>query len=254
MSNKLANLPKERKPKQSTFFGKNFLTLGWGLLVIVFLVGLAMLRLAWWQWHRFIEKSELKAHYSIEQTKAPQEIEAVSPLDESVTGLAVSLNGTFLSDKYFLHQNQVVNGQSGFDVLMPFQLTKTGDVVLVNRGWVSDADAKLPVFSDSVTLLGRLRKPQSRTFGLHEEEKLGWPRKIVFIKLDKLSKQLEKPLLPVMVMLSDDSLYAFKTHWSPALIVPERNLGYFLQWIAFTLVLWTGFVILNRRYYSKEGE
>lgn len=244
MSN-ITDLKKEGKLK--SFFRNNFLRFGFSVFFVVLLVGFVMLRLAWWQWNRYNERLEVKMHYAIASQQAPVPLLTLPDFNDSRIGESVTIKGRFLPDQYFLHEGQFVDNQYGFDVLMPFKVENTDKIVLVNRGWVNSDREDIVTPDSTVELQGRIRIPFALTFGFHEEVKPGWPKKIAFTDLEKLQEYLKAELVPVLVMLDNDNPYALQAHWKPTAIHPERNLGYFFQWLAFAMVWFGGFVVLNRR-------
>ena len=48
----------------------------------------------------------------------------------------VRLQGSYISDKQFIYDNQIVDQVSGYYVLTPFVLTGQSNAVLVNRGFI----------------------------------------------------------------------------------------------------------------------
>jgi surfeit locus 1 family protein len=98
--------------------------------------------LAHWQAARAGEKRALQALY--EQRLHEPLLDLSGPArDEAPLFRHVRADGEYLADAQLFIDNQVHEGRAGFSVVTPLRLAGTGDVVLVERGWI-ERDAKYP--------------------------------------------------------------------------------------------------------------
>lgn len=108
------------------------------ILVTVLLVGMC-LGLGIWQVQRLAWKTEL-----ITQMEAAHDGQPLikARLPENLDALVeknfarVNLPGKFIHAHEFHRIGQYHNGQTGYDILTPFQIEGDGRIILVNRGWV----------------------------------------------------------------------------------------------------------------------
>jgi len=135
---------------------------------------IVLLLLGSWQVHRLGWKTGLIAEYQ-ERALAP----AVSLPDAGISLDAfrfqrLSLSGRFLHDKEIYLNGRTYEGNAGFHVITPF-IEEDGRIILVNRGWVSEA-YRLPSsrpfsVSQSVqSIEGIIRAPQKKGYFVPENE------------------------------------------------------------------------------------
>ncbi len=103
------------------------------LLAFVLMMGLGV-----WQMKRLEWKTALLAGITTQMQKPPV------PLPEKMDNPAaweyrrVTMAGRFFHDHAFLVKPRTLDGVSGYHMLVPFQRL-SGGVVMVNRGWITDA-------------------------------------------------------------------------------------------------------------------
>ena len=76
-----------------------------------------------------------------------------------------------------------------------------------------------------------------------EEARQGWPYRIQHIEIPTLSQELQRKLLPFVVLLDAEEPDGYLRAWQPmAGFGPERNVGYAVQWFGLAAV-WAGMTI-----------
>ncbi len=142
----------------------NIAKVGLGLLsflLVSALVALGVWQLSWWQWQdRILEQSRIVA---ASELATLTDIEAGLEYGFDVNVLRVKLNGFYRHDLERYISAQSNTGAPGYKVITPF-IEDLGYVVLVDRGWVSEADRdpatrsdpRLPQGNISVTGITRL--------------------------------------------------------------------------------------------------
>ncbi len=95
-----------------------------------------------WQWHRYEAKAanadRIHSHYGA----APRPLTDVlgrSPVPLAEDWTRVKAQGTYAADETLLVRNRPLDGTYGYEVLVPLVLGD-GSAVLVDRGWVPNAD------------------------------------------------------------------------------------------------------------------
>ena len=154
----------------------------------------------------------------------------------------VSLHGQYITDRQFLARNRPYEGQNGFEVLVPFQ-ADTGEVVLINRGWISasssdasrpSADVPTPPAGD-VTVIARIHQGEMST-GKDAPE-----GQIASINLQDISERTHLPVATGAYGLleSEDPSSANRPEQKSE---PELdngpNLSYSMQWYAFAILIY----------------
>ena len=133
-----------------------------------------LIMLGLWQLDRLAWKTELIDSFNDRANAA-----AVAPPDPSADLSRfefqnLELNGRFLHDKELYLTGRTYEGNAGFHVVTPFQ-TVSGQLLLVNRGWVSEAyrEPKTRLFSvkpEQISLRAVLRLPQEKGYFVPEND------------------------------------------------------------------------------------
>ena len=131
-----------------------------------------------------------------------------------------------------------------------------GGSVLVNRGWVpaSGDRRRLPDVdvSDLPRLLtgriDRLPRPALRLAADAAVSAAPWPRRLLFPTVAEISTQTGYALRDFQLLLNPDEPDGFLREWKPALMEPEKHLGYAIQWFGLAATVVVVFVILAWRH------
>jgi cytochrome oxidase assembly protein ShyY1 len=165
-------------------------------------------------------------------------------LDPASEWTQVELKGSYLVDGQRIVRNRPLNGQPGYEVVVPFRLA-TGETVVIDRGWLPIGN-KNPGSPDSVpapppgevTAVVRLKHPEP-------ELQRGAPEgQLASIDLEAYSAQLGYPLLT-------GAYGQLASETPPAVEMPMAfpkpsteegtHLSYSLQWFAFGVLMFVGF-------------
>ncbi|VAW77288.1 Cytochrome oxidase biogenesis protein Surf1, facilitates heme A insertion [hydrothermal vent metagenome] len=218
------------------------------LVLFVFLISLGF-----WQLDRAEQKKALIDQYD-EQGKVVLQLEADLVSSAGLNYRAAAVEGHYDSGHQFLLDNRTHAGRVGYQVLTPFIIRDSGIAVLVNRGWIplGQSRERLPdinVAEDQRRVTGLVKVPYEKVFMLGEEDpRESWPWRIQQVQLDALSAELERPLLPVTLLLDDGQAEGYVRRWQPAAgFGPERNIGYAVQWFGLAITLLAIYLIVNTR-------
>ncbi|MCU1358716.1 MAG: hypothetical protein JWN99_5 [Ilumatobacteraceae bacterium] len=227
--------------------------LAFHLLVVVLVV--VMVNLGIWQFHRLQGKQAFNAEV---RSRAGMPVE---PFDQvvtaNITSLAdaeqvewrtVTVEGTYLAGEQVVVINRSQGGAAGEDVVTPMQ-TDSGELVLVNRGFVADTDTVPAPPAGRVVVTGRLRTTEKRTFGGLTDPPSGDLTELQRLDIGRLSKQLPAPVAPAYVALLTSKPMAAT---DPIPVAdPELDEGphksYMIQWFIFSLCAIVGWVLALRR-------
>lgn len=133
-----------------------------------------LLMLGFWQLDRLAWKTALIESFNDRANAA-----AVLPPDPAADLVSLEfrnldLTGRFLHDRELYLTGRTYEGNAGFHVVTPFQ-TVAGKLVLVNRGWVSEAyrepeSRQFSVTDGQVSLRAVLRLPQQKGYFVPEND------------------------------------------------------------------------------------
>lgn len=224
----------------------------WATLVTLSAM-LAFSSLANWQYQRGQDKAAIIA------AQVAAALEPALPVrqgdDLPDWGRRVALRGRWQGGQEVLLDNQTHQHRNGVHVLTPLRLLVSGELVLVNRGWV-EASAyreKLPdtgrLPDDVVTVTGMWRDlPRA---GISRADTQGcspavsWPQRLNYPAHDELLCLYGAPLARGLVQLDPDAADGFVRRWADFGVPPARHYGYAVQWGALALTALVLYLVLN---------
>jgi surfeit locus 1 family protein len=206
----------------------------WRWLLVTIVVVALLLGLAMWQWARAANKAQLLQRLEQLQQAGAVSARALTELTPAqADGLLIGAQAHWVAPVVWLLDNQMLQGKIGYDLIVPMQLDATGEIVLINLGWLAAPRerAQLPVPSVPArfTIQGVVRTHLGGfRLGKNTENNGRWPRRIQQIDLPDLSAQLKQSLYAGIIYQQQNSPYA--VHYQPVVMLPERHRAYALQW------------------------
>ena len=205
-----------------------------------------LLALGSWQVERGWQKSQILAQLS-DHSQEYKPLNAIPHDFAAFDYHTVTLTGQWLNNKEFLLGNRFYQQQIGYEVLAPFRLP-SGQLLLINRGWISAIQAKTIPVATATSIQGTLYVPKKGyTLGNSITDNSQWPRVSLYIDNAAFSQALGETVLPIMLVLDQQQTDSFTRIWQPVIMSPERHYAYALQWfgLAFTLLVF-GFIWRKR--------
>ena len=155
----------------------------------------------------------------------------------------VRVRGVFVGDRQGLLDNQVRDGQVGYDILTPLRVHGRDELLLVDRGWLARGPRRedLPQWSTPdgpVTLLGTLHTPADVPLLSGEiSDTFGGAWVVSEIDPATLQPRVGGPLSPRVLRLLPQSEHGFRRDWPVVAMTPQRHYGYAVQWFGLALAL-----------------
>ena len=230
-----------------------------GALALAAAFAVAAFFLGQWQWHRYEERRDradrITAHYDAAPAPLAGQVGS-DPMPRAQEWTRVTAQGRYAGGEPLLVRNRPLDGTYGYEVLSPLELTD-GRTLLVNRGWVPNAESAQarpevpPTPPGTVTVTGWLL-PSERSLG--RELPAG---QLASINLSQAEEQLDADLVGAYLVLEREQTAAGQTPPRPyRLERPDTGIGphqaYAFQWWGAMAV---GFVLVFfgvRREY-REG-
>ena len=236
----------------------------WVLLHVTVVAAIVlMINLGLWQYSRYGERIDFNKIVSARIDSQPKQLQSL--LTELGTDgieasdlewLNVSVSGTYLDDQTLLAVNRSQEGISGVDPLTPLLIgggsinSDSGDqVVLVNRGFITQATATPKAPAGTVQLIARVRVSESRRFGELSDPTTGKLSEVINIDLPRLSQQIKKLNTEIYLEVLDS-----QPKDSPAIariadpvLSTGSHLSYTAQWFIFSIFVAAGWVVVVRR-------
>ena len=236
----------------------------WVLLHVTVVAAIVlMINLGLWQYSRYGERIDFNKIVSARIDAQPKQLQIL--LTELATDgveasdlewLNVSVSGTYLDDQTLLAVNRSQEGISGVDPLTPLLIggssidSGSGDqVVIVNRGFITQATATPKAPAGTVQLIARVRVSESRRFGELSDPTTGKLSEVINIDLPRLSQQIKNLNTEIYLEVLDS-----QPKDSPAIariadpvLSTGSHLSYTVQWFIFSIFVAAGWVVVVRR-------
>ena len=206
------------------------------LATIVFLMSLGF-----WQLDRADQKRTIEASIQKANTGV---VELIVNQNELLSKeyYEVRLQGSYISDKQFIYDNQIVNQVSGYYVLTPFVLKGQPNAVLVNRGFIPwngrrDKLADIDVDSASREIKVQVSNPIKRIELKASDISNQFPVLIQAIDFDVIEEISSTSFVDIIGLLDPSSADGFVRKWEPYNGSIEKHIGYAIQWFLMAFVL-----------------
>jgi len=227
----------------------------WWITLATALVVTAGLALGLWQLDRADQKLRLAASIARQGEQAPLGNEALRGDPPSLWHRHALVRGEWVAGATVFLDNRQMNGRPGFFVLTPLRLLGSGDVLLVQRGWVvrnfvdRTQVPAVPTPAGTVTLSVRLAPPPPKLYELGAGEP-GPIRQNT--DLDAYAREFQLPLLPVTAVQLGDTADGLSRNWPQPATDVHKHHGYAFQWFGlstlFTLLyVWFQIIAPRRR-------
>ncbi|WP_157980778.1 SURF1 family protein [Pseudidiomarina salinarum] len=203
-----------------------------------------LVKLGFWQLDRAAEKQALFDDF--EQSQQSDSSAAFTDLAQRTETpdryAPVRITGEFEQNRYLLLDNQVLNGQVGYQIIGLLKNPQLNHYVPVNMGWVPIGvsrqirpEVELP--AGEVTVSGWFYQPDQHGFSLSDQvvESERWPMRIQQLRFDAIEQATQLPIAPYVVLLSETADYGWPRSWEPMVMTPEKHQAYALQWFSLAL-------------------
>jgi cytochrome oxidase assembly protein ShyY1 len=219
--------------------------------VLVAVVVVAMVNLAFWQLRRLDERRQFndRVRANANQPIASFDDVGISTERPSATEWRrVRVTGTYLPGHQFLVVNRSQNGETGRNVVDALQLSD-GTLLLVNRGFVPNADAVPAPPAGTIDVVGRLRTSERRATGQPADEAVDALTEIRRIDIAVLANQFTEDVLPMYIEQLESAppdAAILQPIVAPTLD-EGPHLSYTIQWFVFSICVIVGWVLAVRR-------
>ena len=225
----------------------------WLLTTAAVLVAGVTFSLGQWQLRRAAQKQNLQL--AIEAQSNQSILKALDLADPDLLKDAVhrraTLKGVWRAEHTVFLDNRQMNGRTGLVAVTPLVLDGTGQIILVQRGWVlrNFADrTKLPDIqtpAGDVTVRGRIAPPPSK---LYEFKGADSGRIRQNIDVAAFSREISLSLMTVSMVQMGPANEGLLRDWAAPNLGLDKHYGYAFQWFglcALVVGLYIWFQIIN---------
>ncbi len=190
--------------------------------------------LGFWQLDRASQKAQMLSLFdSDEGFVEPSDFGALRDFDR------IQVFGRYRGDRQVLIDNIPRDGRLGYYVITPFEPATRNELLLVNRGWLPkparpedavslDVDGEFRTIRGLAGHLPRVAIRPGEAF----VERGDWPRVGLYPSNDEVAAELERKVLPSVLLLHPDAEEGFVRRWEPDISGPMTHYSYAFQWFA----------------------
>jgi surfeit locus 1 family protein len=200
-----------------------------------------LITLGFWQLDRADEKRAIEDQVANANANIAELITDVDLLSEKEY-YHVHLQGSYVGDKQFIYDNQIVDQISGYYVLTPFVLKGDSRAILINRGFIPwngrrDQIADIDIGAKIAEVKVQISKPVKRMELKASEITQDFPVLVQALDVDEMSIIASLDFANIVGLLGPESENGFVRKWDPYTGSIERHIGYAIQWFLMALVL-----------------
>ena len=228
--------------------------------VVLTVAGIALfVRLGVWQLDRAHQAERLLGAFDAAPKAAFEDFASVRSAPPQDRFPHVQVRGQFLADRGYLRDEQVRDGKLGVEAYAAFEPNGSSEVLLVDRGWVVWSHERgtqpvLPPLPQGEAMLSGVYAPFPgsgiRVGGNALTRQSAWPKLTLAIDAQEIAADLNRPLLPRVLLLDAEPASGFVRSWTPSVMPPERHRGYAVQWFAFAIAAIVIFILLHYKKVS----
>lgn len=214
----------------------------------------AFISLGFWQLDRLDQRRAANAELQAVLDGSALRLPADLPIDTVVPNREVIASGTFDYAEERLLVLQTFQGRNGVKLITPLRLDDGQTAVLVDRGWIPEAEATPENVSayqidEAVTVSGLIASAQTlRRTGSSNTSSTRPDNEIFRVDVAAIQEQLPYQLLPFYIVQGPNELDELPIRQLPEIDLSEGpHLGYAIQWFLFTIVTVSLYVVMVRR-------
>tara|TARA_B100000900_G_scaffold70350_2_gene55683 strand:- start:2779 stop:3507 length:729 start_codon:yes stop_codon:yes gene_type:complete len=236
------------------------------LSIIIFILCISLfLSLGFWQLDRAEEKDSIISLY---QSRQQTDIEKLPNIkNKNIKELYYRnyrLKGRYINN-VFLIDNKIKNKTPGFNVISPFKLKISGEVILVDRGWIPMKGTRQDIaknfnYLNNLEITKNVQEIDGYIYPREKSYTIGeiftdnsWPRLIQAVNFKEIaaSLDLENVIINgVIFRLGKNNSFGFDREWKIIHMSSSKHLGYAFQWFSMAAAL----IILIFIYYVRKKD
>jgi cytochrome oxidase assembly protein ShyY1 len=212
-----------------------------------------------WQTRRAHEKLALQARLEQRAAQAPLALDGRTVDPDAAEFRRVTVSGSFIPDWTLFLDNRPLDGRSGFIVVSPFRIAGSGQIVLVERGWVPrdpaahDHVPSVTPEAGTWTITGVAVRRPARVMELGTPPPPRPGAILSNLDVEGFARASGQDVLPLFVEQTGPEDGILVRRWPAPAVDVERHQGYAVQWYALAAMAFLFFVITGFRRASKHG-
>ena len=227
----------------------------WWVTLLVVALMMVLARLGFWQLDRLGQRRANNAIVAAALAASPLDLFGATLPDDlsTIKDRQVTATGEYDLDNQLVLKVQNWDGRAGAHLITPLLLADGETAVLVDRGWIPEAENNLvdrekydvpgPVTVEGYAALSQVLL--GREASVPKEPQTEWYR----VDIAAMQPQMPFKLLPIYVLQAGEDNLVLPYRREPDIDLSEgSHLGYALQWFTFCLGLGIAYVVYVRKY------
>lgn len=209
-----------------------------------------------WQTRRAQEKEEIARQIEV-QSKVPVQVANSVVLANVKAYQRLRLRGTFIQQWPLYLDNRPMNGKAGMYALMPFQISGSGETVLVERGWFQrdlKERTKIPPLSapqGEIEIEGVVRSHIDRSMQLGANEILVPNAIVQNLSVSAVAEVLKVKMPEWVLEQTSDQGAGLQRDWPAPSNGADKHRAYAFQWYGLAAMAALFFVVTGIRRGKK---
>lgn len=209
-----------------------------------------------WQTRRAQEKEEIARQIEV-QSKVPVQVANSVGLANVKAYQRLRLRGTFIQQWPLYLDNRPMNGKAGMYALMPFQISGSGETVLVERGWFQrdlKERTKIPPLSapqGEIEIEGVVRSHIDRSMQLGANEILVPNAIVQNLSVSAVAEVLKVKMPEWVLEQTSDQGAGLQRDWPAPSNGADKHRAYAFQWYGLAAMAALFFVVTGIRRGKK---
>jgi surfeit locus 1 family protein len=215
---------------------------GFGLLCLM-IISLCCV-LGNWQLHRYHYKKNLLATFQQNNQAEAIPLLRLQGVNAQATQFKpVAVSGRYRNDLTVVLQNRSYQNKMGFEVLTPLALSGEKKLIWIDRGWIPQKNNQAVPFiaaavhPENITGTIKLLNEYQFILGNNILNANSMPRVLQKMDIKALSELTHEDYYPFILRLNPKAQDGFTRDWPLLAVMPERHLGYAVQWFVMAMAL-----------------
>ncbi len=226
----------------------------WVPSILTILMLPILIALGFWQLSRAEEKQQILDQRN-QRMALPKNVLTSIPKDLSeIEYRRLVIKGKYLNQYPIYIDNKVYQGQVGYQIVIPFMIAGSDELILVNRGWVKATESRsrlpvVPFIETEVTLNGQVKLNSKDVASLGSKNRLGndWPALVRWVDPLALDKDIPGKVAPFVFLQDPEPIDELKREWVFINAPPEKSISYALQWFSLAGLLFIIYIVVNTK-------
>jgi surfeit locus 1 family protein len=231
-------------------FSPNLFSISITIIAVAVFISLSI-----WQLQRAAYKNQLAVLIHTQNTRTSINLSHETIIWPEARFRIAEVEGEFEPERQIFLDNIVKSGKPGYHVITPFKIKNSEQRILINRGWISTGQDRkyLPTVATPkgvIKITGTLDQPRSKPVLLFTDYLPDFEgnQRWIYVDTNYMSKKWQIPIAAYLLLQTEAKIKDnLSRKWPTYVNKASMHIGYSIQWAAFALISFIGFIAINLR-------